>query len=467
MRKSYYMILLAALTSSCSGFLDEVDKDKLIPSKTEHYAAVLLSEFSSNQACFRGIDFMADNLTEYSYTTEDSRKAWKSIYTWQMEIELNEEGKRQSNNTAWKDMYEDIAVANYVIEQIDDATGLQSERDFIKGEAYFVRGWSYLELANLYGLPYQPASAQTDLGVPLKTDNAILQTYSRASVADTYELIISDLQEAQRLIAQSGVVKSKYHPNVAACNLLLSRAYLYMQNWEQAASYAGLVIENNSLSKMTADVPYATESRSDILYSSQVMFPLSDTELFEQGWRTHTELLDLYHEKDIRLEAFFRKITGKMGRVYYPVKRTSSFTSLGNNFLRVAEAYLNRAEAYYHTGGNAENDLRLLLESRYQDKSAIVINSGEALLEQILTERRKELCFEGHHRWFDLRRMGNRPEITHDFTLTDSDGNNIGTQRYTLRSDDLNYTLPIPLGERDNNPLIKNNERYDKLPENI
>ena len=31
---------------SCSGFLDEVDQDKFIPSTTDHYASVLLEEFN-------------------------------------------------------------------------------------------------------------------------------------------------------------------------------------------------------------------------------------------------------------------------------------------------------------------------------------------------------------------------------------------------------------------------------------
>lgn len=464
---SYITGMCFVLLTGCSGFLDEVDKDKLIPSTTEHYAAVLLEEFADQQAYFSGADFMSDNVDEYAYMSEESRKNWKPIYTWQLEIELDENGQRVNNNTAWQGMYEDIAVANYTIELIDEATGSQEERDFVKGEAYFVRAWSYLMLANLYGAPYRPATAQTDLGVILRTDNEIKQTYERASLAETYRLIIDDLQEARRLIAASGVVKSKFHPSVAACDLLLSRTYLYMQDWENAELSASEVIKTNSLSRMTASTAYATETRSDILYSCLVTMGTSETSIYEKGWRVNNELIDLYATGDLRLEAFFDKIPGKMGRVYYPKKRTSSFSTLGFDFLRVAEAYLNRAEARYHLGGDAAGDLQELLETRYNDKSSVVIASGEALLEQILTERRKELCFEGHHRWFDLRRMSDRPTITHDFTLTDADGNVLGTQRYTLFPDDLNYTLPIPLKERDNNPLIRNNERYEKLPENI
>ncbi|MEG2341223.1 MAG: RagB/SusD family nutrient uptake outer membrane protein [Odoribacter sp.] len=464
---NYIVGMCFVLLTGCSGFLDEVDKDKLIPSTTEHYSAVLLKEFAGQQAYFGGSDFMSDNVGEYAYMSEESRKNWKPIYTWQLEIELDENGERVNNNTVWQGMYEDVAVANYVLELIDEAAGSQEERDFIKGEAYFVRGWSYLMLANLYGAPYRPVTAQTDLGVILRTDNEIEQTYQRASLAETYRQITGDLLEAKRLIAASGVVKSKLHPSVSACDLLLSRTYLYMQDWEKAEASASEVIKTGSLSRMTSGTPYATEARGDVLYSCLVQMGASESSLYEKGWRVNNELIDLYAAGDLRVEAFFEKIPGKMGRVYYPRKRTKAFSELGYDFLRVSEAYLNRAEARYHNGGDAGGDLRALLETRYSDKASVTIAAGDALLEQILTERRKELCFEGHHRWFDLRRISDRPTVTHDFTLTDADGNTLGTQRYTLFPDDLNYTLPIPLKERDNNPLIRNNERYEKLPENV
>lgn len=62
------------------------------------------------------------------------------------------------------------------------------------------------------------------------------------------------------------------------------------------------------------------------------------------------------------------------------------------------------------------------------------------------------------------RRMENRPEIQHEFTLIENNGTRLGKEVYTLLSNDLNYTLPIPIQERNNNPLIRNNERYEKIP---
>lgn len=65
-------------------------------------------------------------------------------------------------------MYEDIAIANYVIELIDDALGEENQRNYTKGEAYFIRALSYFNLVNLYGLPYNEATANVDLGDSIK-----------------------------------------------------------------------------------------------------------------------------------------------------------------------------------------------------------------------------------------------------------------------------------------------------------
>lgn len=68
---------------------------------------------------------------------------------------------------------------------------------------------------------------------------------------------------------------------------------------------------------------------------------------------------------------------------------------------RVAEAYLNRAEAYAKKGesANALNDIMALHAKRYSDVSGIVYPSNPTeVLTLVLNERRKEFCFEDHHR---------------------------------------------------------------------
>ena len=70
-------------------------------------------------------------------------------------------------------------------------------------------------------------------------------------------------------------------------------------------------------------------------------------------------------------------------------------------------------------------------------------------MNQIRTERRKELCFEGH-RWFDLRRYAVndlypfKKQIVHVMNVVNGNGNQSKTMTYILEEDDLAYTFALP-----------------------
>ncbi|WP_170066908.1 RagB/SusD family nutrient uptake outer membrane protein [Flavobacterium granuli] len=479
MKKLIYIVMLLPFFG-CSNFLDEVDQDKLVPEKTDQFAALLLKEFNAEYPIFRTVDYMTDNMIEDPKALSSAKNSMKTTFTWQREIEIDEEGNQLSTiNDAWQKMYEDVAIANYVLNLIDGADGTQEEKDFIKGEAYFIRAMSYFNLVNLYGQPYNSATANAELGVPLREGIGVEVSYSRNTVAECYAFIESDLTNAKQLIQKSGLVKSKWHPSSASCDLLMSRVKLYQAKWDETISNANAVIAKAGLSRMTANVPFITAGNSEVLYSYYTVAPLM--KLISSGFGTPTvaytvaeyyankELINLYDANDNRKDSFFKAFDDGTGRFYYRTKKyePNYFTSMGYANFRVAEAYLNRAEAYAQKGdvANAINDIKALQASRYSNVSGIVYPTDpQEVLKYVLTERRKELCFEDHHRWFDLRRMKNRPEIKHVFSLVGDDGRKIGTETYTLFSDDKNYTLPIPLKERENNPIIRNNERYEKIP---
>lgn len=147
---------------SCSGFLDEVDQDKFIPSTTDHYASVLLEEFNKEPGIMPDVAFMTDEIQELesSFASSSYRNSMLPIYTWQRDIERTFENEQVGNNTSWGRLYRNIAIVNYVIEQIDDATGTEAERDYVKGEAYFIRAYCYFSLTNLYAEPYRSAPGQ-------------------------------------------------------------------------------------------------------------------------------------------------------------------------------------------------------------------------------------------------------------------------------------------------------------------
>ena len=119
--------------------------------------------------------------------------------------------------------------------------------------------------------------------------------------------------------------------------------------------------------------------------------------------------------------------------------------------LRIAEGYLNLAEAYAMEDNfqGANQYLRLLRESRIRNYVHTTY-TGEKLVEEIRLERRRELCFEGH-RWFDLRRYAvcekypYSKQIRHAFNVYD--GNKYEwdhTDIYVLEKNDPAYVMQIP-----------------------
>lgn len=85
------------------------------------------------------------------------------------------------------------------------------------------------------------------------------------------------------------------------------------------------------------------------------------------------------------------------------------------------------------------NDLNFLRQNRfeadgYKDMERGDFADGQALLDFCLRERRRELCGEGNHRWFDLRRTG-MPEIKHVYIDDDTErkqGIYITERRFSL-----------------------------------
>lgn len=466
------------MAASCSGFLDETDKDRFIPSTVDHYAALMLQEFNSESAVFAETQYMTDDVMEAPQLGSGlySRPYVKPMYTWQKDIDMLETGSRTTNDRAWVSFYRQIAIMNYVIEEIDRAEGTQAERDYVKGEAYFNRAFCYFCLTNLYAEPYRDAQqARTTYGVPLRTDIGINPSYNKNMLDENYSRIEDDLTEARRLIEGSNITKSQYHPTTKACDLLISRVKLYKKEYSDAIGAATRVIEGASLQKLTsvsAGTPFITASNPEVIYSfSQMSGSLFQGAMAQAGMVVSDGLVDLFTAGDLRTALFFTTSTSTSGITStYPRKAEAGYTSTGKANFRIAEAYLNRAEAYAYSDqtDKAREDMQTLLSNRYRSTSDFSVPTGrEELISFIEQERRKELCFETQHRWFDLRRMDEtrRPIIEHRFSVLNSANKVSRIETYTLLANDRNYTLSLPQAEKNNNPLIRDYERYDKFPE--
>ncbi len=117
--------------------------------------------------------------------------------------------------------------------------------------------------------------------------------------------------------------------------------------------------------------------------------------------------------------------------------------------IRLSEVYLNRAEAHARSGNDplAQADLNLIRQRALATAPDVTL-TGSALLDEILLERRRELCYEGH-RVFDITRFKQnlvRVDVTGDAANYSDPGNY--------------FIFPIPQPEMNLNPNIAQNPGY-------
>ena len=466
-----YFLLLAIILPGCNGFLDESSQDQIRPNKAEHLASLVLNECTLSHPYFYGASHMTDDISENILTPTSKKRNYKTIYTWKNEIELDDYGTQIATNVAWGNLYYSIAILNDVLISSEDINDDENELAFVKGEARFLRALAYFDLVNLYALPYDPLKAE-QLGVPIRLDHGVEQFYSRANLKECYDLIERDLLVGKDELKKSGLKKSLWHPSVDACNLLMSRVKLFRQEWQAAADYADSVTTNLGMTKLQDSMKFVDPSNSEIIYSFVYDRKVLNIEnMVNTGFVVSENLLSSYdQENDIRFRCFFIMKGDVRQMYYYPRKFESYFTSLGGFNMRVAEAWLNKAEACVRLGdvNEARLAVKKVVDHRYRQPAKVDIPfDEEELLQFIFDERRREFCFESYFRWYDLRRMGEdyRPEIKHVFTYVSDGEVREGQESYRLLKNDPNYVLPIPLQERENNPLIINNDRLEKLPE--
>jgi len=399
-----------------------------------------------------------------------------------------------ANATAYfQQAYYIASATNKIIKLIPD--GSSADLLQIKGENLFIRAMLHFNLVRMFGRPYAQ-NPTTNAGVPIlsetvsETDAAIIK---RSTVAQVYDFVIADLLKAAQCIT---VEKSNSFATKLAAYALLSRVYLYMDNNAKSLEYANLVISSNKYQLMQ-DAAYQTYFRGDPEKNTENIFAIKHTKTENYDY---SAIGSLYYSGDANGNALGQGESG-WGEIYasvkyynflnkYPQDKRKSFISPlivngvqqlntkltpaapiyyvnKNNlqegvinltspvYLRLAEMYLNRAEA------NAKlNNTQLALD----DVNVIRTRAGipaytltdvtptHSILDIVLEERWLELAFEGQ-RAYDLFR-NNRP-VVRDYPGTHSTIN--GSVNQTINPTDARVIYFIPQTERDKNPNLSQN----------
>lgn len=397
-------------------------------------------------------EFLADNV-KYTGTLIAEISTYSTVATNNFVSEM------------WRIHYDAIMGANAVIDKVPnivDPLFTETDRKMYVAEAKFMRAILYFQLVNLYAQPYQVQQGGKP-GIPLVTasfDGSTILYPGRSTVNEVQKQIEKDLLEALPDLSDTFTDASlaRGRATKGAANALLSRLYLYREEWDKAAIYAKSVLDAPYY-KLAANYAFYDGNTPEDVFSLQN----TDTDNSQTGsgsWSTYYRPLGVGGNgaapfADNLIQAFeqepgdLRYAMSDIGNDANGVARRFSlkFPNATTNkdnapLIRVTEMYLNRAEALVSKDGVNQESIDLMNALRGRAGLGVwdinTFASSADLIAAIINERRKELCFEGHRR-MDLLRRG--------YSLIPTDPN--------MKAGADRVILPIPQREIDLSPTLK------------
>jgi hypothetical protein len=360
----------------------------------------------------------------------------------------------------------------------------------VSAECLALRALLHFSLTQIFAQDYNFTTDQSHLAVPYLKETVPGANAARNTMAEVYAELTSDINTALQLFQTGGdLLKSEgyrqgsdiYFMNSYATLGLRARLHFYRTDYQDALADA-----NSLLSGPFTLAPEYTLSQQDNdgvvadfvdqwyrlapVLESEAIFQLDideddgnfanrsliDIYTANNGNAAHGisgDLLDKYETGDARngwyvdeedtpaLDRHVFKYAGGLGinadAHAFPVMRLTEFT------LMAAEC---EARA-----GNETKARELVLDITNRAGASPITSNGTQLIEDIITERQKELAFEGH-RLFDLKRL-QRGIVRNDCTLTN--GN------CTVDYPSHLFAWPIPGIELDSNPEMVQNPGYN------
>lgn len=484
MKKYIYIICL--LFWSCSEDFLEIPPDSLLAesnfyetdSQAEAAVAAIYNSMVSMQ--YYGerywllFDLAGDDLRPRTFTGQALRN--------QID-QYNLNSDHNFINDFYTTVYAAIARANMVIDNVDPDTEIKR---IAVAEAKFLRALFYFDLVRTYGGVPIVSSLQgidiNDLNIP------------RSSSQEVYELIVSDLQEAEVDLpsVMDGMAGGRFEgrATVGSAAGLLAKVYLFQSDFSNALAKAREVQDMGySLYPDFKDafLP-ATKNGQEHLFSVQFEclipgprpqqrttdFAPQGTDIIPGGGLTQDRAEDFFYEEfpnDYRKRITFlvewenedgsvQSFPPHVWKYYDPNACDFRSSSVNYPILRYSDILLIIAESENEINGPNASAIQALNEVRRRARGVGTVNevseellpdielgvSQNELRELILEERRFELAFEGQ-RYFDLVRTGRFISVIENTKEVSIDPSRNGL-------------YPMPQRAIDRNPELTQNPGY-------
>ncbi len=479
------LILTGLLAASCNKQIDSVRPLTKIDKEGELSSLAGIEETTvGNYTLLQGSGFNNYDVPMHDFA--ESRGNNVTLQTWGLPAKetdayffRNSSSPTQGNSSDfYRNAYQIIVSVNTTLEGIEEmekttfSSLTQAEKNrflYAKGENHFLRALVYFSLVRVYGKPYYQTPGQSP-GLILKTSSDIKDIPARGTVQQAYDLILTDLNSAAQLM-KAPVTKNNGFVSTGAAWALLSRVNLYKGGSvaspdaaanELAIKYADSVIshtgskytllQGDAYVKMFADDEFGDLGRANGTINKEIIFA------YDNGTRG-SSLGEFYHFDPIYGVGATFLPSSEFKSLLVPADLRSNFLKLNPNsnfvettkyivlseawltrapyiYCRLAELYLNKAEAYAKLGNTAQAKENLkVIHTRAGLPAADVDNlAAQDVIAAVLKERRIELAFEGHNS-FDYFRNGLA------MTRTAADFN--GTA-FTIQPTDPKVVLELP-----------------------
>jgi len=372
----------------------------------------------------------------------------------------------------WYFFYELINQINVLIDgTTKSATINDGDKKLLLAEARALRAWFHFELAREFSTPY--SKDPNAKGIPVYTTPTSDSTKGnpRGTLQQTFDQINTDIEFAMANIGSSQLLKDQVNYNVA-CGMA-ARIYLEQGKWAEAETAAINARKDHTLdaagypnnynglssSEVLWGFPQTTENGGQSLYyGTPSSFFVQDGSGYGAFWMSKTlvesfsltDIRNTFYEYDNDLTAPDAYGTNKFGTAVgsafdvpllngdqVPLKTIDFNESL--NMMRMGEMYLIEAEAKARQNKATAADVLLALQQNRDPSAAPSGNTGQALIDEILWERRKELYGELGIDWLDAKRL----QLPIDRTTT----NHPVPYDYIIPANDPTFELKIPQTE--------------------
>lgn len=363
-----------------------------------------------------------------------------------------------------------IFICNEIINGVMNATtGSEQDKKAVRAEALATRAYYYFYLIQYFGKPYNEATAANDLGFPIVvTSDATAKEFTRASLKEVYDFIVSDLTTAIPDI--QATISSRLNMSKPAAQAMLGKVYMFMGKFNEAlplldAAFAGLA--NTSLNirlydynTTTATAPFPGLVTND--EESIFVRRFTNSGAVSNQFLLAPHAASLYSSSDLRRRDYSLALTNGTPLPAGMLRRLRPATPFVG--VRLNELYLLRAEtkARLNDLPGAKADIEALRLKRLPAADAVVPDAIATnqieFIKFLLEERIREFGMQGY-RWFDMRRLSVDPipslrgTVIYSHNEYDGSGNIVNT--HTLRPERM--VLRLPQKVLDWNPDMQDN----------